>query len=186
MQPLAGNGQFRLLGGQHENLTAQPGELLPDTRRPAVGHLGQILPAGPERLFVLADEAGTLPFEGGDLQLNAPARGCHADDTAADLRQRFELALVGVIQGFPGILRLPEHGLQRDDQRRPEGIARVDQRQHRLANNAGKLWFGVAEIGEPAADLAVQPELVAHDRTPGLVPTCTVPAGIPHTQGNPG
>ena len=189
LQALAGGGQLLFLPGQAEILPAQAGELFHDRRRPACGDAGQIVAARPLRLIALAGEAVCLLLQRADLQLEALARGCHVGDTAADLRQGFELALVGAVQGLPGILRLPEHRLQRDDQGRPKGIPRVDQRQHRLADEAGLPGFGLPEVGEPSADLAVQPELVAHDRNPRaprLVPTGTVPSGIAVRQGRPG
>ena len=77
----------------------------------------------------------------------------------------FQLALVGVVEGFPGILRWLEHRCQRDHQRRAEAVARVEQRQHRLADQARQFRFGAPEVGEPVADLAMHPELVPHDRT---------------------
>ncbi len=93
------------------------------------------------------------------------ARGRHVRDAAAHLGQAFQLALVGVVESFPGVIRWLEHGFQRDHQRRAEALARVEQRQHRLADQAGQLRFVAPEAGEPVADLAVHPELVAHDQT---------------------
>jgi hypothetical protein len=104
LQALTGNGQPLLLTRQGGKLTEHVGELLPDRCLAGSRLAGQILPPDIKRLLALAGEP------------------------AAHLGQGFELALVGVVEGFPRIIRWPEHGTQRDDKRRTEALARLEHR----------------------------------------------------------
>ena len=147
-------------------LLAQIGELLPDTGRAGLRLAGQVLMPGIERVLALPGEPGGSLLQLAGLQLNALPRGGHVGDAAADLLHGFQLALVGVVKDLPRIIRRPERGFQGDDQRRAQAFARIEDRQYRLADEAGEFRLGAPEVTEPVADLAVHPEPVAHDASP--------------------
>jgi len=163
LQALTGVGESLLLPQHGGTLLAQGGELLLDRRLAGSRFAGYVLPPGINRVLALPGEFRGCLLELADLQLDALPRGRHVGDAAAYLLQGFQLALVGVVERFPGVFRCPEHGFQRHDQWRAEGLTRLQHRQPSLADEAGEFRLGAAQVSEPVTDLGVHPELVAHD-----------------------
>ena len=105
LEALLGGGELFLLQFHAGNLLVQPLQFDDGVLLALEGQAGQILPAGLESLPGLAFQPGDVFLDFGGLLLDAPLGGDHFHHAALDILQHFQLLFVGVVQGFPGILR---------------------------------------------------------------------------------
>src|SRR5262245_40922538 len=102
-------------------LNLQIAELLLEAGPPRQSFPSQVLAAYLERFLSLVRELVSLSVQLIGLELNPLTAGRHVSDTATDLLQKLELALVGVIEGLPRIFKFVQGliGLGTKDQRDP-------------------------------------------------------------------
>ena len=102
-------------------LALQVGDLLGESGLAGQGLASEILTADLHGLLSLPGELVLLLFELVHLQFEPLAAGGDIGNTAADLLQQFELLLVGIIEGFVGVLGFVQGliGLGAEDRRDP-------------------------------------------------------------------
>ena len=118
LEALLGEDQLLLLALERGLLLLEAGDLGGEPGLAGQRLARQVLAAGADRLLGLALELGGLLLDLVDLQLDALAAGGDVGDAAAHLREELELALVAVVQGLAGVLRLVQGlvGLGAEDQ----------------------------------------------------------------------
>ena len=104
----AGAHQLLLLGLKLGVLGLEIHQLGLDAGLAGERFAGEILPARLQRALGGQAEAVHLGVQLVGLQLDALAAGGHVRDTATNVLQQLQLALVGVVQGLPGVLDLVE------------------------------------------------------------------------------
>ena len=118
LQALLGEDELLLLALERGLLLLEAGDLRGEPRLAGQRLAREVLATGADGLLGLALELGRLLLELVDLQLDALAAGGDVRDAAADLREQLELALVAVVEGLAGVLRLVQGlvGLRAEDQ----------------------------------------------------------------------